>query len=279
MPQARGLGVIDGPLLFFGGPYSNLQATLAIKAVAERLAIPPQQVICTGDVVAYCADPEATVALIREWGIEVVMGNCEQSLASDADDCGCGFEQGSTCDLLSGQWYPFARRRLSADARAWMAGLPAALTLEFAGRSLRVVHGGVEQINRFLFQSTAIDVLAAEWDRSGADWVVSGHAGIPFGRAIATGGWLNAGVIGMPANDGSSDGWYMLLQHGATGPQASWHRMRYDATAAAERMAACSLAPAYASALVSGCWPSQDVLPAEEAALCGKPLSVPVMSL
>src|SRR5262249_49677416 len=68
----RDLGVLDGPVLVFGGPYSNLEAAQAIRAEAARLGIPRERTICTGDIVAYCADPGATVALIRDWGIPVV---------------------------------------------------------------------------------------------------------------------------------------------------------------------------------------------------------------
>ena len=40
----------NGPLLVFGGPYSNLQATRAVLDEAARRGIPAKRVICTGDV-------------------------------------------------------------------------------------------------------------------------------------------------------------------------------------------------------------------------------------
>jgi hypothetical protein len=83
------------PILIFGGCYSNLEATRAMLGIVERLGFQPCDVICTGDVVAYCADPQATVDLIRTCGIRVVMGNCEQALAAAADNRGCGFAAGS----------------------------------------------------------------------------------------------------------------------------------------------------------------------------------------
>src|ERR1700739_432104 len=89
---------IDGPALVFGGPYGNLQATAAVLAEAERRGIPPARVICTRDLVAYCAEPAATIDLVRRAGIRVVMGNCDEQLAQGAHDCGCGFPQGSTCE-------------------------------------------------------------------------------------------------------------------------------------------------------------------------------------
>lgn len=78
--QIPELGDLSGPILIFGFPYSNLAATRAMRERAEELGIPPERTLCTGEVVAYCAQPEETVALIRDWGIAVVQGNCEESL-------------------------------------------------------------------------------------------------------------------------------------------------------------------------------------------------------
>ena len=76
------LGSVDGPVLCFGGPYSNVQATDAMLARARALGLAPQQIVCTGDVVAYAGDPVATVERVRDAGIRVVMGNCEEPWAS-----------------------------------------------------------------------------------------------------------------------------------------------------------------------------------------------------
>src|SRR5690242_151043 len=76
----------DAPLLIFGGPYSNLQATEAMLAEARRLGIPAGRTICTGDVVAYGADPCETVDAVRAAGIPVVMGNCDESLGTRSED-------------------------------------------------------------------------------------------------------------------------------------------------------------------------------------------------
>ncbi|MCE2921377.1 MAG: metallophosphoesterase, partial [Roseomonas sp.] len=99
MPEERVMELVaDGPLLVFGGPYSNLQATQAILAEAARRSIPSQRVICTGDVVAYGADAAACCDLIMASGIWVIAGNCEENLAAGALDCGCGFAEGTACD-------------------------------------------------------------------------------------------------------------------------------------------------------------------------------------
>jgi len=80
--EVRDLGALAGPVLVFGGPYGNLEACDALLAAAERHGIDGRNAICTGDVVAYGADPQAVVDRLRAWGCAIVMGNCEESLAA-----------------------------------------------------------------------------------------------------------------------------------------------------------------------------------------------------
>jgi hypothetical protein len=89
-------------------------------------------------VVAYGADPAATVELVRGSVRHVVMGNCEQSIAARSADCGCGFPTGSTCERLSAAWFAHATRELDADARAWMADLRRRIDIEIGGCRLAV---------------------------------------------------------------------------------------------------------------------------------------------
>ena len=259
----------DQPILCFGGPYSNRHALEALMAEAARRGIPPARMICTGDVVAYCAEAAATLDAMIASGIPTVMGNCEENLAADADDCGCGFDAGSTCDLLSRGWYAHARAQISPRHRAWMTALPRRIDVTLGGRRLAVVHGGATEINRFLFPSAPDDVLAAEIAATGAEGVIAGHSGLPFTRQVGRAIWHNAGAIGMPADDGTPRTWFSVLAPEAGVPEAgglriSHHALAYDHGGAAWAMREAGLAAGYAAALESGTWPSQDILPAEE---------------
>ena len=263
--------VLDPPVLVFGGPYSNLRALAAVQERTEELGIPASRCICTGDVVAYCAEPEETVAAIRDWGCHVIAGNCEEQLAAGAEDCACGFEAGSECDLLAKGWYPFANARVSRETRVWMAGLPTTLAFAVGGWKLSAVHGGHDVINRFIFASQR-DVLADELDRAAADVVVAGHSGIPFIERVGQRTWFNPGVIGMPANDGTADVWYGLIGLEGGDLLLSTHRLGYDHHGAAAAMRRAGHANGYARTLVTGLWPSLDVLPPAERAAMGRKL-------
>ncbi len=269
----RQLGEIQNRLLIFGGPYSNLTATRAIFEKARQLQIPASQIICTGDLVAYCAEPQQTVDLIRDWGIEVVMGNCEESLGLNQPDCGCGFEEGSSCSVLAANWYEYANQRIDLDSRQWMIELPRSIDFSIRGYRFKVVHGGVSSISEFVFPSTSAQLKKGQITDAQAEAVIGGHSGIPFGQKLGSKLWLNAGVIGLPANDGSTDGWYMLLDQDEGGFQASWHRLAYDAATSQGSTRAAGMSE-YARALGNGLWPSMDVLPAQERGQQGKRLNL-----
>ncbi|HEX3500878.1 MAG TPA: metallophosphoesterase family protein [Stellaceae bacterium] len=268
----RNLVRMDGPVLVFGGPYGNFEATVALLAEARRRAIPTRNVVCTGDVVAYAADALATTALIRRTGLRVVMGNCEESLGGDAGDCGCGFAEGSACAALSVTWYAHAQHSLDAASRRWMRLLPRRLDLIVGRRRLAVIHGGARRINRFIFASTGLAVKRTELAFAGCDGIVAGHCGLPFSQLVDGRLRHNAGAIGMPANDGTSRVWYATLTPQRGGLLVEHHSLAYDHASAAAKMREAGLPEGYAAALECGLWPSCDVLPAAERASRGKPL-------
>lgn len=262
------LGVIDAPVLVYGGPYSNLQATQALFDRADALGIAREHRINTGDIVAYCAAPEATTQQVMTRGGPVVRGNCEESFGTGAEDCGCGFAEGSACDLLTRGWFAHAMAELSPASRRFMAACPAEIRFSMAGLSLSVVHGGFSAINRFIFPSDTA-AMAAECALTDADIVLAGHSGVPLAQQVKHQWWLNAGVIGMPANDGDPRTWFMVLTPNADGLAVVFHRLDHDCRAAAADMRRQQLAEGYARALETGFWPNMDVMPTADRARRG----------
>ena len=256
------LGVLDEPLLLFGGPCSNLQAVEALADFAAARGVGEDQMICTGDIVAYCGAPSESVAAIRALGCAVVAGNCELQLASGAEDCGCGFAPGSNCDMLSGAWYAHAAQALAAEAKTWMGSLPDVAVFQHHGQRYGVIHGGVRDVARFIWSESAEAVFEEEWQAleevvGPVDHIIGGHSGLPFIHETPRGRWINAGVIGMPPHDGAQQSRVALLDGG----DVTFHRLSYDVAGAVADMAKAGLPRAYAHALQSGYWPSEDVLP------------------
>jgi len=273
MTDILDLGVKQGPMLIFGGPYSNLLATEALIREAQALGIAPSNIICTGDVVAYAGEPAETTDAIINWGITTVMGNCEESFGAEADDCGCGFAEGTACDVMSRQWYAYANSCLDPDHRAWMRALPRQVRFMFAGKRFAVVHGSASSINTFVFEASDDALKRQGFAELGVDAIIGGHSGVPFSQLLDDRLWHNAGVIGMPANDATPRVWYSLIREDAAGIRVEIRPLAYDHAAAAASMRAKKMPTGYAGCLEDGLWPNMDVMPEAERIKAGQPIA------
>ena len=145
-----------------------------------------------------------------------------------------------------------------------MAALPDVITVRHCGRRFAVIHGGVNDVARFLWpvsleQCFAEEVTALQNLIGPIDGVISGHCGMAFARDVAGVAWINAGVIGMPPHDGRPQTRYALLSDQGV----VFERLSYDVEGAINAMQAAQLAEPYARALGTGLWPSEDILPPE----------------
>ena len=262
------------PLLVFGGVYSNAQALDSLFAFARALNIPPERWICTGDVIAYCADARACLERVRDSGAVLIAGNCEESLGAQAHDCGCGFAPGSSCDALSASWYALASMQMDAELRDYLRALPLRLDVTINGLKLAIVHGAPGETSRFVFASAPDRVLLHDIAASGCDGVLAGHSGLPFTRIVDGKLWHNSGALGMPANDGTPRIWCSVLTPGDAprSLQIEHVALDYDYARAAAAMREARLPEGYARALETGLWPSCDVLPKDELKAAGKAL-------
>ncbi|MEL6598706.1 MAG: metallophosphoesterase family protein [Pseudomonadota bacterium] len=261
MERIADWGDLTGPLVVYGGVYSNLQAFEALVTASGD--VPPGNTICTGDIVAYCADAATSVAAVRRSGHRVIAGNCETQLAANALDCGCGFEEGSTCDRLSAAWYAHANAEIGAGDRAWMMDLPDWAVFTHAGRRVLALHAAPSANNRFVWPVTEDEDLRREVGIAVAavgsvDLVLSGHSGIPFDRDLGGTRWVNAGVIGMPPHDGRAQTRYVRIEADGV---VTLERLAYDPAATVRAMERAGLTQGYHRTLTSGIWPSEDVLP------------------
>lgn len=254
----------DEKILIFGGPYSNYNATRAVLDEAQRLGVGPSNVICTGDVAAYCARPDETASLVRQSKILVVQGNCDENLGNNLDNCGCGFEEKTVCHSISKKWYDFSVKNTSDKNKIWMKNMPTGLRFEFAGKRFHVFHGSFSKINQFVFPSTSAQIKKQEVEMSQADVAICGHSGLHFTELLDNGKiWHNAGVIGMPANDGTPRTWYSVISSDGTKLVFEHKVLNYDFEEEASYMISAGLSE-YGMCLKTGLWPSLDILPDPE---------------
>lgn len=255
----RDFGRLDGPVVLFGGVYSNLQAMEAFVKVVDG-----RDAVCTGDIVAYCANPVETSQFFLDMGWAGIAGNCERRLLEGASDCGCGFEDGSACDILSAGWWPYLLQEMDPRLVQRLNEMPDIGSLVHRGKRFAVIHGGASATNRFLWPSSPkqdflYEIAVIERTIGPIDGVIAGHSGLAFHRRIERWQWINAGAIGLPPHDGRSETRFAVLEDG----EVVINRLFYDHETAIERMREAGLTQGYHNALASGIWPSEDVLPIE----------------
>lgn len=270
--KIKHIGSKKGKLLLFGGVYSNLQSLKKLISIAEKEGILPENCISTGDIVGYCAQPDETVQLFKKWGALSIAGNVELQLATDSDDCGCDFKAGGRCDDFSKMWFPYTKGHLSKNSIDWISALPENISFVYANKMLTVVHGNFGNVSEFIFESNAAGSKKKCFEQTKSDVIIAGHCGLPFHQKIKEKLWLNPGVIGMPANDGTSRVWFIILDD-ENGELKYTHRsFEYDCQTAQKLMYKNHLPEAYGDTLTSGIWDNMETLPEAEKMFQGIPI-------
>lgn len=268
------IGTKNGKLLLFGGIYSNLQALEQLIGIADTEGIAPENCICTGDITGYCAQPEETIELFRKWGALSIAGNVELQLANDSQDCGCDFKAGGRCDSFSKLWFPYSKRHLSRESLQWISEIPEYISFDYGNKRITVVHGNYGNTSEFVFKSNANSNKEKCFEQTKSDVIIAGHCGLPFHQPIKDKVWLNPGVIGMPANDGTTRVWYMILEIQQDKLNYTHRSFEYDHTTAQQLMFKNHLPEAYADTLTSGIWDNMEILPELEKMGQGIPINL-----
>ena len=282
--MTKDIGILTGEVLVFGGVYSNLEALVAVQAFAKTRGIPAANVICTGDIVGYCANPTEAIEVVRDWGIHAIAGNVEMNIREGIEDCGCNFDENSRCDIFSRIWYPFAFKNSSTAAIEYMKSLPEYLTFDLAlpsnpidgdqnstapltphggepGRQVLVLHGNYEATSEFVWRSSDWKTFKAPaFANTGVDTIVSGHSGLPFAHKVQDKLWLNSGALGMPANDGTQRVWCATLNTKEGAVDVNFHGLEYDYKAARRKMLDNPLPKSYALTLDNGLWDNTEIM-------------------
>lgn len=256
----------DVRLAFIGGIYSNYHALVAtLDDIARRGA---DATYFLGDLGAFGPHPDRVPELLRARGIHGIQGNYEESLASGASDCHCGYTDPRDNHYAQISYdYTFANT--SDEHKRWMGTLPRTVRFVAGDRRFLLVHGSPRKINEFLWRSTSpepfLDKLLRDHD---ADVIVCTHTGLHWHQRLdANRHVINAGVIGRPANDGRTNVWYALVTVRDSEVSVEFVPVGYDHLTLAGEMRRERLPDEFVATIVSGWWTTcLEILPPKERA-------------
>lgn len=229
---------------------SDVHANLpALEAVLDH--IPDQtfdRVYCLGDLVGYAPFPNEVVERIQREQIPTIMGNYDDGVGFERDDCGCAYREGDE-KQRGDRSLAWTKAHTTSATKDFLRSLYAQIRFDADGRRILLVHGSPRKINEYLFEDrppSSFQRLAAS---SNADVIAYGHTHKPYVKVVENVLFLNAGSVGKP-KDGDSRACYAILDTATL--DVRFVRVTYDIRAVTDAIRASELPAEFAVDLERG---------------------------
>lgn len=206
----------------FGDIHGNLPALDAVLPHIKSQQL--DALYCLGDLVGYAPFPNEVTARIRDEDIPTIMGNYDDGVGFDRDECGCAYREPAEQERgdRSLMW---TRAHVTAENKAFLRSLHKEIRFEADGKRVLVVHGSPRRINEYLFEDRPLSSFKHIAAASNADVIVFGHTHKPYTKRVDNVLFLNAGSVGKP-KDGDWRACYAILDTAACA--AEFVRLPYD---------------------------------------------------
>ena len=181
-------------------------------------------VYCLGDLVGYAPFPNEVTERIRLEQIPTIMGNYDDGVGFERDDCGCAYREAEE-KRRGDQSLAWTKAHVTAENKAFLRTLAHEIRFEADGRRVLLVHGSPRKINEYLFEDRPLSSFQRLAASSNADIIVYGHTHKPYTKLVDDVLFVNVGSVGKP-KDGDRRACYAILD--TLAPAAEFVRVEYD---------------------------------------------------
>src|SRR5918994_2095540 len=224
----------------FSDLHGNSAATDAVLAAID--AEQPDAIYNLGDLIGYGAKLNETITLIRERGIPTIMGNYDDGVGFDRDDCGCAYKDKD--EEARGQDSLFWSRDVTTpENKAYLRTLLPEIRFEAEGKRFRLVHGSPRRMNEYLFEDRDPRSLARIAQGADADVLVFGHTHKSWVREIEGVLFINDGSVGKPKDGDPRAAWALLTVEARQPVHVEIRRVPYDVASMAAAIRAADGLP------------------------------------
>jgi putative phosphoesterase len=227
--------------------HGNLQALDVVLEDIGRRGL--DAVYCLGDLVGYAPFPNEVIERIRAAEMPTIMGNYDDGVGYDRDECGCAYRDPVEREL-GDQSFNWTKVHVTSDKKAFLRTLLPELRVEADGKRLLLVHGSPRKMNEYLFEDRPLSSFQRIADASNADVIVFGHTHRPYTKGVGDVLFVNAGSVGKP-KDGDWRACYAILELGAQEP-VQFVRLEYDVASVAGAIRASELPNEFAEDIRTG---------------------------
>jgi putative phosphoesterase len=189
-------------LAIVGDIHARRDALLAVIDAILDAGI--ERGVCTGDIVMRGPDPAACIALLRDLGWPVVVGNTDRKVAAGNPRPP---EHPASSRIGSRSW---TYRELDRPDLEWLKALPGTVRLDLGGARVVVTHGDAESVSVPINAATSDRDLERMLRKLDADVLVVGHTHEAMIRKVRNGVVLNPGAVGESRNPDQQPHWAWL---------------------------------------------------------------------
>lgn len=236
-------------LTVFSDIHANLPALKAVLADMDQQGL--QNRYCLGDLVGYGTFPNEVVSAIRSSKIPTILGNYDQGVGNNSDDCGCAYRD-EVAKALGQQSIAWTNAHTTDENKAFLRRLPLQLLLQVGDLKVVLVHGSPRKVNEYLYEDRPDSSLERLLDLAEADVLVCGHTHLPYHRVLPSGRHvINVGSVGKP-KDGDPRACYTVFEADGRDLRVQFIRVPYDIEAAASAIETSEMPDEFAGMLWVG---------------------------
>lgn len=205
---------------------------------------------CLGDLVGYAAHPNEVTERVRAEGIPTIMGNYDDGVGFDRDECGCAYTN-PVDKALGDQSLAWTKATVTAENKAYLRTLASEIRFEADGSRVLLVHGSPRRLNEYLFEDRPLSSFQRLAASSSADIIVFGHTHKPYTKRVDDVLFVNAGSVGKP-KDGDWRACYIVLDTSNHATPVEFIRVPYDVAREAAAIRASALPDKFAVDIETG---------------------------
>lgn len=200
--------------------HGNLEALDVVIAHLE--SNDADLIVCAGDLVAYGANPNRVIERLKEKGIASVAGNYDDAVAWNKPKASRKSSSPEN-EPLKQAALDWTKKVIRAENRAYLKALPWSLKYHFQGKSITVMHAGLNYLDEWLEPETP-ELLEQTAKATQSDVVVLAHTHRAFNHECAGTLFVNPGAVGRSLNGDTRAScalvnlntlqvWYYLLEY------------------------------------------------------------------
>ena len=211
-------------------------------------------VYCLGDLGGYASQPNEVQGLIVTMGCPTLLGNYDEGVGFNLDDCGCHYIKPFDIEM-SNISFLWTREHTTDENKTWLRELSREIRVEIEGWKVLLCHGSPKSNTEYLFENRSEGYLK-QFTPGGkhdahVDLIVFGHTHVPYHRVVDGVDFVNTGSVGRP-KDGNPRAGYCALTIDNDSISVEQIRLPYDVESACSRLIAAGLPEYFAEYLRSG---------------------------